>query len=249
MRRSSSRDGRGAAVARERQLHSRVGFVTRDAVSGHARTHVIFDLDNTLYPPDRGVVERVDVLITRFVVARLGLDTAAANALRARYYADYGTTLAGLMQHHDVPPDEYLAAVHAIDIEALLEPDPGLRAMLLGLPYTRVLFTNGSALHAARVLGRLGVTDCFAEVFGLERVDYVPKPRAAAFQSVLAVLGASASGCVFVDDRVDSVLAATRLGMTTVHVDHGVPHDDPGIRFRVTSVMDLPDVLEGIARA
>jgi putative hydrolase of the HAD superfamily len=194
-------------------------------------------------------VERVDVLITRFVAERLGVDDAAASAIRARYYADYGTTLAGLMRHHDVPPDEYLAAVHAIDVDALLEPDPSLRAMLLDLPYTRVVFTNGSLLHAERVLGRLGVADCFAEVFGLERVDYVPKPSAAAFESVLAVLGAPAAGCVFVDDRADSVLAAARLGMTTVHVDHGRPHDDPGIRHRVASVMELPVVLEGLARA
>ena len=212
-------------------------------------THVIFDLDNTLYPPDRGVVEHVDVLITRFVAERLGVDAAAASALRARYYADYGTTLAGLMRHHDVPPDEYLAAVHAIDIEALLEPNPELRAMLLGLPFARVVFTNGSALHAARVLGRLGITDCFAEVFGLERVDYVPKPSTEAFRSVLTALGAAAADCVFVDDRLDSILAATRLGMTTVHVDHGVPREDPGIRLRVASVMELPDVLEALAGA
>lgn len=194
-------------------------------------------------------MERVDVLITRFVAERLGVDTAAANAIRARYYADYGTTLAGLMRHHDVPPDEYLAAVHAIDVDALLEPDPSLRAMLLDLPYTRVVFTNGSLLHAERVLGRLGVADCFAEVFGLERVDYVPKPSAAAFESVLAALGAPAAGCVFVDDRADSILAASRLGMTTVHVDHGRPHDDPGIRHRVASVMELPVLLEGLAGA
>jgi putative hydrolase of the HAD superfamily len=208
-------------------------------------THVIFDLDNTLYPPQRGVVEHVDVLITRFVRERLGLEGTAANALRARYFADYGTTLAGLMRHHDVHPDEYLAAVHAIDIEALLEPDPALRAMLLGLPYTRVLFTNGSALHAARVLGRLGVADCFTEVFGLERVSYVPKPNAAAFEAVLAVLGVAAAGCIFVDDRADSIEAAARLGMTTVLVDHGKPREG-AVGLRVGSVLELPDVLAAV---
>ena len=40
-------------------------------------THVIFDLDNTLYPHHLSVVERVDVLITGFVRERLGLDAAA----------------------------------------------------------------------------------------------------------------------------------------------------------------------------
>jgi len=209
-------------------------------------THVIFDLDNTLYPPHRGVVEQVDVLITRFVCERLGVDDAAANALRTRYYTDYGTTLAGLMRHHDVLPDEYLAAVHAIDIEALLEPDPVLRAMLLGLPYTRVVFTNGSALHAERVLGRLGVADCFADVFGLERVAYVAKPRAAAFEAVLAALGAAAVDCVFVDDRRDSIRTAGHLGMTTVLVDHGQPRADDGDGLRVASVLELPELLAAV---
>ena len=193
------------------------------------------------------MIEEVDALITRFVAERLGVDAAAATALRRRYYADYGTTLAGLMRHHSVCPDEYLAAVHAIDVETLLEPDPSLRTMLLGLPYTRVLFTNGSLLHAERVLGRLGVADCFAEVFGLERVDYVPKPSSTAFGLVLAAIGAPAAGCVFVDDRADSILAATQLGMTTVHVDHGVPHGDPEIGLRVASVMELPAVLARLA--
>jgi putative hydrolase of the HAD superfamily len=211
-------------------------------VSGR-HTHVIFDLDNTLYPPERGVVERVDALITRFVCERLGLADAAADALRARYHADYGTTLAGLMRHHDVPPEEYLDAVHAIEVEALLEPDAALRAMLLGLPYARVVFTNGSVRYAARVLGRLGVHDCFVEVFGLERVAYVPKPRPAAFEAVLAALGAPAASCVLVDDRLDNVVAAACLGMTAVFVDHGTRRALPrGVR-RVGSVMELPGLL------
>ena len=36
-------------------------------------THLIFDLDNTLYPPSRGVVERVDARINQFMIDRLGL--------------------------------------------------------------------------------------------------------------------------------------------------------------------------------
>jgi putative hydrolase of the HAD superfamily len=208
-------------------------------------THVIFDLDNTLYPPQRGVVDHVDVLITRFVRERHGHDADTAGALRRRYYTEYGTTLAGLMRHHDVLPDEYLAAVHAIDVDALLEPDPALRAMLLGIPYTRVVFTNGSALHATRVLGRLGVTDCFAEVFGLERVGYVPKPNAAAFEAVLGALGAAAASCVLVDDRLGNIQVAARLGMTTVLVDHGQARADAA-GLRIASVLELPRVLSAV---
>ena len=108
------------------------------------------------------------------------------------------------------------------------------------------MFTNGSLLHAERVLGRLGIADCFAEVFGLERVDYVPKPSSAAFETVLATIGAAAAGCVFVDDRLDSIQAAARLGMTTVLVDHGQPRADDGVGLRVASVLELPHVLAAV---
>ena len=136
----------------------------------------VFDLDNTLYPSSADLFAQIDTKMTDYIARLLGLDRAEAHRIQKAYFLGHGTTLAGLMRHHDVLPDEYLAAVHAIDVEALLAPDPALRAMLLGLPYTRVVFTNGSALHAERVLGCLGVTDCFAEVFGLERVAYVAKP-------------------------------------------------------------------------
>ena len=46
------------------------------------RLHVIFDLDNTLYSPATGVVERVDELINRFMMERLALGIEGrANAL------------------------------------------------------------------------------------------------------------------------------------------------------------------------
>jgi putative hydrolase of the HAD superfamily len=152
-------------------------------------THLIFDLDNTLYPPSRGVVERVDTRITEFMVDRLGLAFEDASALRARYRDAHGTTLNGLMLHHQIEPDEYLDCVHAISVEDLLTPDPALATMLAALPQEKIVFTNGSLTHAERVLACLDVRAHFAAVFSLERVAYVPKPERAAFEAVLAALG------------------------------------------------------------
>jgi putative hydrolase of the HAD superfamily len=181
-------------------------------------THLIFDLDNTLYPPSRGVVERVDARITQFLVDRLGLARDEASALRARYRDAHGTTLNGLLLHHEVEPDEYLDCVHAIDVGDLLTPDPALATMLAALPQEKVVFTNGSRTHAERVLACLGVQQHFAAIFSLERVAYVPKPERAAFESVLAALGAAAAECLFIDDRPDNCATARALGMRTVLV-------------------------------
>jgi putative hydrolase of the HAD superfamily len=108
-------------------------------------THLIFDLDNTLYAPDLGVVERVNEAITRYMRERLRLAPDAVDILRERYRRDHGTTLHGLMRHHQVEPDDYLAAVHAIEIDDVLVPDPALRVMLTALPHPKVIFTNASA--------------------------------------------------------------------------------------------------------
>jgi putative hydrolase of the HAD superfamily len=203
-------------------------------------THLIFDLDNTLYPPSRGVVDRVDARITQFMVDRLGLAREEASALRARYRDAHGTTLNGLMRHHEVEPDEYLDCVHAIDVHDLLTPDPALATMLAALPYEKVVFTNGSRTHAERVLACLDVRAHFAAVFSLERVAYVPKPERAAFESVLAALGAAAADCVLIDDRADNCATARALGMRTVLV--GTTEGD-GCDAAIASILDLPALL------
>ncbi len=207
-------------------------------------SHLVFDLDNTLYSPVCGVVERVDTAITAFMVERLGMTADDADALRARYRKELGTTLNGLMRHHAVAPDEYLAYVHAIDVEALLAPDAALQTMLDALPHAKVVFTNGSAVHAERVLACLGVRDRFAEVFSLERVAYVPKPERGAFESLLRALDVAALRCLVIDDRVDNLRSAGDLGMRTLLVGDGAAPS--GVDAAVASVLELPVALRAM---
>lgn len=206
-------------------------------------THLIFDLDNTLYPPSRGVVEQVDVRITQFMVDRLGMEHAAAGALRARYRDAHGTTLNGLMLHHAIEPDEYLECVHAIAVEELLTPDPELDAMLAALPHRKVVFTNGSCTHAERVLACLAVRRHFTELFSLEHVAYVPKPARAAFETVLDRLGAAAESCLLLDDRRDNLATARALGMRTVLVGAEADADPNDFDGAIASILALPGVL------
>ena len=218
--------------------------------AGVGVSHLIFDLDDTLYPPSAGVVGRVHVLISEFMVERLGMDLDEADALRARYRAELGTTLNGLMRYHGVQPDQFLAHVHAIDIEGLLAPDADLRAMLQTLPHEKIIFTNGSRPHAERVLARLGVRDCFADVFSLESVGYVPKPQPAAFTHVLGALGVAPARCLVIDDRLDNLLAAAGLGTRTLWVaGDGARDGAAGIDAAIGSVLEMPAALAAIEAA
>ena len=90
----------------------------------------------------------------------------------------------GLVAHHDVDPHEFLAEVHDVPLD-LLTPDPELRTALERLPGQRLVFTNGSAWHAERVLERLGIADQFNDVFHTEAAGLIAKPDPRAFDALL----------------------------------------------------------------
>jgi len=189
-------------------------------------------------------VARVHAAITAFMVERLGMLPVAAEALRARYREELGTTLNGLMRDHAVSPDEYLAYVHAVEIEELLAPDAAFARDAARAAAPEDHLHERVVAHAERVLACLGVRECFAEVYSLERVAYVPKPERAAFESVAARARRAGAALPRRRRRVDNLRTAGSLGMRTVLVGDGRGHER--IDVAVPSIMDLPRALRAI---
>jgi putative hydrolase of the HAD superfamily len=211
-----------------------------------ARHFLLLDVDNTLYPASCGVIERVDALINRYLVERVGIDAAEVDATRRRLWSDYGTTLHGLIQRQGIDPEDYLRFVHAIELGDLLQEDPALAAMLGRIPLLKVAVTNGSAAHARGVLDCLGVRALFFRVYALERLAFVPKPYLQSYQTVLADLHTHGQDCILVEDRAANLRAARQLGVKTVHVaDGGPPAPDADVSIR--SVLELEQVLAALA--
>lgn len=182
----------------------------------HVRTWV-FDLDNTLYPPHVRLFDQIEVRMTQYVMDALGVPRPEADRLRRHYWATYGTTLAGLMREHSVDPGPYLTSVHDIDFSSL-EPDDGLAARIADLPGRRIVYTNGTAPYAERVIERRGLSGLFDAVYGVEHAGFLPKPERAAFEAVFATDGTDpARGAMFEDD-VRNLAAPHAMGMRTVLV-------------------------------
>jgi putative hydrolase of the HAD superfamily len=210
------------------------------------RPFLLLDVDNTLYAPTCGVVDRVDGLINRYLTERVGIAPDEVDGIRRRLWSDYGTTLHGLMYRHGIDPDDYLRFVHDVELGDVLGADPALATMLARIPMLKVAVTNGSAAHARGVLDCLGVRDLFFRVYGLERLAFVPKPYVQAYHLVLADLHAHGRDCVFVEDRAVNLRAARQLGMRTVHVrDGGAPAPDADVS--VASILDLESALAELA--
>ncbi len=182
----------------------------------HIRTWV-FDLDNTLYPPSQELFPQIEVKMTAFVMRALGVDEAMADQLRRDYWRDHGTTLAGLMRDHDIDPDGYLHEVHDISFD-VLEPDPYLANLIQDLPGRRIVYTNGSAPYAVRVLEARGLDAAFDAIYGVEHAGYSPKPEAQAFERVFNLDGLSPETAAMFEDDPQNLAAPHAMGMRTVHV-------------------------------
>lgn len=181
----------------------------------------IFDLDNTLYPPELGLFAKIDERMGAFIMRTVGCDAVEARTIQKRYFHDHGTTLAGMMRHHGVPPEEFLTFVHDIAMDGVVV-DRALRQALSLLPGQRHIYTNADADYAVRVLERRGIADLFDVIVDIRATDYLPKPEAAAYRQLARLIpGFEPTRSVFVDDMTRNLRPAHALGMTTVWLDNG----------------------------
>ena len=177
----------------------------------------LFDLDNTLYPVETEFMTLIEGRMTDFMEKVTGLPRDEARAIQKKYYHAHGTTLAGLIAHHDIDPEDFLTEVHDVSLDRLT-PDVKMAEALMRLPGRRLVFTNGSAAHAERVLERLQIAHAFEDIFHISAADYIPKPSPLTFEKMMARHGISAAGSAFFEDSQVNLAPAAELGMTTVLV-------------------------------
>ena len=207
----------------------------------------VFDLDNTLYPARANLFARIDRRMTDYIARLLDLSFDEARAVQKRYFHAHGTTLAGLMAEHDVDPHDFLADVHDIEMDAL-EHDAPLVAAIARLPGRKLVFTNGDAPYALRVLERLGLSDAFEGVHDVHAMNMVPKPAASAYTGLCERWDIDPAHALFADDMARNLRPAKAIGMTTVWIDNGSEQDpgDGGRDFIDFTVGDLAPWLEHI---
>ncbi|GMP85488.1 hypothetical protein CsSME_00038619 [Camellia sinensis var. sinensis] len=137
---------------------------------------LLFDLDDTLYPLSTGLAAGCCKNIGDYMVEKLGIDKNKIPELSDLLYKNYGTTMAGLRAiGYDFDYDDYHSFVHGRLPYENLKPDPVLRSLLLNLPIRKVIFTNADRVHAAKVLSKLGLEDCFEGIICFETLNPIHK--------------------------------------------------------------------------
>jgi putative hydrolase of the HAD superfamily len=206
----------------------------------------IFDLDNTLHDANPHIFPHINRSMTAYLETHLGLACDDANRLRTHYWRRYGATLLGLMRHHGIDPTHFLWETHQFpELHRMVLRNPLLRSVLRRLPGRKLVFSNSPVHYSRAVLALLRVADLFDDVFSIEHTEYQPKPDRRGFLRLLHKHRLQPRRCVMVEDNLDNLKTAKRLGMRTVWVS--VAAKAPAyVDLSIRHVAQLPAALRAL---
>ncbi|XP_050368746.1 uncharacterized protein LOC126786836 [Argentina anserina] len=233
---------------------------------------LLFDLDDTLYPPSSGISAQITKNIREYMCDKLGMEESTVPELCLSLYKDYGTTMAGLKaQGYKFEYDDFHGFVHGRLPYNLLKPDHVLRGLLLSLPVRKVIFTNSDKNHAATVLKRLGIEDCFESIIcfenlnptnrpndsaGAEETEFlqqlntdteslrspvVCKPFENAYEEAFKIANINPHKTLFFDDSIRNLQTAKQVGLQTVWV--GSSHRMKDVDHALESIHNMKEAL------
>ncbi|KAK9950394.1 hypothetical protein M0R45_005887 [Rubus argutus] len=140
--------------------------------SGAKYEYLLFDLDDTLYPMSSGLNLACRKNIEEYMLQHLQIEESEVPRMCLQLYREYGTTMAGLKAlGYEFDNDQFHACVHGRLPYDALKPDLVLRNLLLSMPQRKIIFTNGDEAHAAQVLSRLCLEDCFEGIICFETLN------------------------------------------------------------------------------
>jgi len=209
----------------------------------------IFDLDNTLHNADAHIFPHISRAMQRYIEIHLDMDADAAHALRQHYWQRYGATLLGLMRHHQTDPRHFLRETHVFpDLKRMVVFQPAVKAMLKRLPGRKILYSNSPAHYAGAILEITGLLPLFDAVYSVESTRFQPKPSPAGLRLLLKTERLNPHRAIMVEDQLDNLVTAKRLGLKTVWVSPGI-RAPAWVDVRLTSVLALPAALRRLALA
>ena len=224
-------------------------------------THLLFDMDNTLYPAssdmDKGITRRMLECVADF----FHCDLEKAMQLRAERIVHYSTTLEWLRAEGMNDIEGFLAHVHPDNEADELQPQPRLRDFLISLNMPMSILSNAPHEHADRVLNKLGVADLFEAVTDIRDAGFNGKPYPDAYMAALSKVGANIENTLFLDDMQKYTDGWVALGGTAILIGdkNGKPLTEDaqsmikaraanttgkiGKTFRMDSIYELPQWL------
>ena len=188
---------------------------------------IFFDLDDTIYPSSSGLWEAMKKRMSMYMHDVLHIPADDVPTIREQYYKMYGTTLRGLIEHHQVDEQDYLAYVHDVPLKDFLTPDPVQRKIIASLPQRKLVFTNADVNHARRVLAVLHLEDLFETIIDVNAMAPYCKPNPESFAIAQDIANEpDPRKCVVIDDLPRTTRAALEAGLASILYGTEEPTED-----------------------
>jgi putative hydrolase of the HAD superfamily len=202
-----------------------------------------FDLDNTLHDAQAHIFPSMNAQIGQYLMRRFNIGEADAGAMRRGFWEKYGTTMEGLARHHGTDPAEFLWATHQFpELADMVVHDNAVRHALARLPGRKIIYSNAPRHYVDAVVRTLGVARYFDAVYSIENTRYLGKPSVAGFRMLLRKHHLDPRRCALVDDMLENLRTAKRLGLATVWVS-SEKKNVSYVDLRISSVTQLPGLV------
>jgi len=231
---------------------------------------LLFDMDDTLYPLNSGLTAACTKNIEDYMVQKIGVEESTVQDYNKMLFETHGTSMAGLRaEGHEFDYDEYHSFVHGRLPYENLKPDAVLKNLLLSMPQRKIVFTNSDKVHAAKVLKRLGLQDCFEGIICFETLNppskvpesnnewdlptdnptipktpIICKPSQEAMDQAIRLANADPQRTIFFDDSRRNIAAGKRAGLHTVLV--GTSVRTKGADFALECIHNIREALPEI---
>lgn len=199
--------------------------------------------------------------IEEYMWTYLNIEESEVPGMCLDLYREHGTTMAGLKAlGYEIDNDSFHALVHGTLPYQTLKPDLVLRSLLLSMPQRKIIFTNADKAHAARVLSKMCLEDCFEGVICFETLNnhlqesenvndgrmnpatrIICKPSLESFQAASIIANIDPNKTIFFDDSDRNIATAKAAGFHTVIV--GRSSLVPGADHALSSIHNIREAL------
>ena len=204
---------------------------------------IIFDLDNTLYPKETGLLNEVGKRINEFICKKFNFNDEDATTRKKKFFHKYGTTLKGLMIEEGIEPEEYLKFVHNLNTKDFLKRNEELINVLSRIKQKKIIFTNSPKEHVLSVIKVLGIENFFSGIYDIRFLEFNSKPQKEGYNKVVKHAGINPKESMMVDDYEHNLKPAKELGMTTVLVGNGDGSKFPYVDYYINKITEIEGIL------
>jgi FMN phosphatase YigB (HAD superfamily) len=221
----------------------------------HPRRGIVWDLDHTLYESNDRILHAWLRMLAEPVVAHGYADNAdSAFQLLNASFLRYGHALTELSQKHGFNERDFIAQAFPktdqtlYTIQYIEKCDKTFAALEQHQHIPQVILTSALRIWADAVVAHLTFDLHFPpdRIIALEESDYQSKSLSRLpFDLASKALGLPLETLVMVEDNINNLAMAKSLGLTTILITHGQPHDGAEhVDFVVNKAYDVFELIK-----